>query len=240
MGHHIGRDLFAAEPLFAANFFKDGNQPLGVVASTLNVLQPQLIGLGFIFPAVGQGRGLASSCRPKGKGLSGCAITGCGADEDACHHTCHGGEVDPLGTFDSLGDVAAYHVSYFMTQYTGQFIFTLHRRQQTAVNEDVTGGNGEGVVGVLFDDVEVILERLLRHAGQYFLPHSVHIARNGRVIDQFMVAGNVFHELPGKLVLLLQRDRPGWGAEQGYEERAKHEHQANGKSVFFHMINHWA
>ena len=62
--------------------------------------------------------------------------------------------------FDALGDVAADHVSDFVGHDAGQFILGIQCSEQSAVEEDVPGRGGEGVVNIFPKDIEVVFERL--------------------------------------------------------------------------------
>jgi hypothetical protein len=45
MGHHIGGDLFAAEPLLASDPPQSGKQSMGVITRLDDILQAVLVGL---------------------------------------------------------------------------------------------------------------------------------------------------------------------------------------------------
>ena len=69
VGHHVGRDLIAAEPLFGADLFQGVEQAFRAIAGFSDLLQTQLVCLGLIVPAVGQRGTLAGRRGSKGERL---------------------------------------------------------------------------------------------------------------------------------------------------------------------------
>ena len=56
----------------------------------------------------------------------------------------------------------AVHVGYFMSYDARQLFFFIHRLYQTGVHKYVTGRCGKCIVNAFIDNMEMILERLLR------------------------------------------------------------------------------
>ena len=227
VGHEIVGDLLVVVPLLGAHFFKDVDDALAAVARLVEELEADLVGLDFVLAAVGQHGRLAGRHGADGQG-AGRRAGPADAQKNARGDPRQGGQLDLLAAFDLLRDVAADHVGDFVAQNAGQLLFAFHRRDQTAVDEYVARGGGKGVVDILVNDVELVVEGLRWHRCQHLGAYFADIGVCHGIVDDFEMIAHHLEKLPRHLLLFLDGDGEGGRPGRAKGQKDSGQQQADG------------
>ncbi|AOY57832.1 uncharacterized protein Dmul_10570 [Desulfococcus multivorans] len=206
--HQVRGNVRRTKPLLVPYFLEHGHHTETAVAGGRQDIDTQFVRLNFILATVGQKCRLGGGRRSDGERAARFRAAP-DAQEDTGYHACQGGPLNPGCPLDSLANVARLDVGNLVGQNTGEFILIVHSLDQAAVDKNIAGRSGKGVVDILPDNVKTVLERLGWKLGQNFSADPVDVPCNGGIIDESVLSDGQFHELLTEGLLLLDRDAGG-------------------------------
>jgi hypothetical protein len=96
-----------------------------------------------------------------------------------------------------------------MGQNAGQLLFTIHGRQQSAINKNIAGRNGKRIIRIYIDNVKSIVEQGVFQTLNDAIADLVNVIDNCRIINNLILLINVAQDLPGELLFFTDGNAKG-------------------------------
>ena len=87
----------------------------------------------------------------------------------------------------------------FMPQDACQLIFIFHGHQQPAIDKNISGGDGKGIVRIRIKDVKPVVKQRFVQFGHDAISDFVDVVRNDRIFDDVVIFKNDGKERAGHL-----------------------------------------